>query len=161
MSRRSRRARQANRVARDRRLESLEARVVMSANPLTGPLLTTHGALDDAPALTTHGVPPLTTHTPMLGGSIVESAPARDPNADFWIDSGTVFETDDFDRRVQQSLYDAHGLTGQDEVVDTYGFDGSGQTVVVIDSGIAWSHTALGGGLGEGYRVVGGWDFTE
>ncbi|MEN0112127.1 MAG: S8 family serine peptidase, partial [Planctomycetota bacterium] len=46
-------------------------------------------------------------------------------------------------------------------VVDTYGFDGSGQTVVVIDSGIAWSHTALGGGLGEGYRVVGGWDFTE
>jgi hypothetical protein len=42
-----------------------------------------------------------------------------------------------------------------------YGFDGSGQTVAVIDSGIAYEHWALGGGLGDGYRVVGGWDFTE
>ncbi len=41
------------------------------------------------------------------------------------------------------------------------GFDGSGQTVAVIDSGIAWDHYALGGGFGEGNRVVGGWDFAE
>jgi len=37
---------------------------------------------------------------------------------------------------------------------------GLGQTVAVIDSGIAYDHPALGGGLGAGYRVVGGWDFT-
>src|SRR5690606_34978102 len=30
-----------------------------------------------------------------------------------------------------------------------------------IDSGIAWDHVALGKGFGSGYRVVGGWDFTE
>ncbi|MFK7765742.1 MAG: S8 family serine peptidase [Mariniblastus sp.] len=42
-----------------------------------------------------------------------------------------------------------------------YGFDGSGQTVAVIDSGIAWDHYALGGGFGEGNKVVGGWDFAE
>jgi len=41
------------------------------------------------------------------------------------------------------------------------GLDGSGQTVAVIDSGIAWDHIALGGGYGPGYRVVGGWDFAE
>ncbi len=29
-----------------------------------------------------------------------------------------------------------------------YGFNGTGQTVAVIDSGIAWNHFALGGGLG-------------
>jgi subtilisin family serine protease len=41
-----------------------------------------------------------------------------------------------------------------------YGLTGAGQTVAVIDSGIAWDHIALGGGYGAGYRVVGGWDFT-
>ncbi len=42
-----------------------------------------------------------------------------------------------------------------------YGLGGAGQTVAIIDSGIAYEHIALGGGLGSGYRVVGGWDFTE
>ncbi len=37
---------------------------------------------------------------------------------------------------------------------------GADQTVVVIDSGIAYDHPALGQGLGSGYHVVGGWDFT-
>lgn len=41
------------------------------------------------------------------------------------------------------------------------GLTGSGQTVAVIDSGIAYTHEALGSGYGEGYRVVGGWDFSE
>jgi hypothetical protein len=41
------------------------------------------------------------------------------------------------------------------------GLDGRGQTVVVIDSGVAWDHVTLGGGFGPGYRVVGGWDFAE
>lgn len=42
-----------------------------------------------------------------------------------------------------------------------YGFEGKGQTIAVIDSGIAWDHYALGGGFGAGSRVVGGWDFAE
>lgn len=51
-----------------------------------------------------------------------------------------------------------------------YGFDGAGQTIAVIDTGIAWDHVAFstpqpGGkplvGYGVGYRVVGGWDFAE
>jgi hypothetical protein len=47
------------------------------------------------------------------------------------------------------------------QVHDQYGLDGGGQTVAVIDSGIAWDHLALGEGYGPGYRVVGGWDFAE
>ena len=49
----------------------------------------------------------------------------------------------------------------------TTGIDAGGQTVAVIDSGIAWDHQVfrrLGdnvAGLGPGYRVVGGWDFAE
>ncbi len=46
-------------------------------------------------------------------------------------------------------------------IAEQYGFDGAGQTVAVIDSGIAWDHYALGGGFGEGNKVVGGWDFAE
>ncbi len=41
------------------------------------------------------------------------------------------------------------------------GLKGSGQTVAVIDTGIAYDHVALGGGMGRGFRVVGGWDFAE
>ena len=44
---------------------------------------------------------------------------------------------------------------------NTFGLTGNGQTVVIIDSGIAYDHSALGGGFGPQYRVVGGWDFTE
>src|SRR5512136_180594 len=48
-----------------------------------------------------------------------------------------------------------------DYVRQTYGFRGAGQTVAIIDSGIAYDHLALGAGYGTGSRVVGGWDFTE
>ncbi|MEM9828350.1 MAG: S8 family serine peptidase [Planctomycetota bacterium] len=43
------------------------------------------------------------------------------------------------------------------------GPDGSGQSVVIIDTGIAADHVTLGGqdAFGPGYRVVGGWDFAE
>lgn len=59
------------------------------------------------------------------------------------------------------TLDTVHQSTGVAAVHRDYGFDGTGQTVVVIDSGIAWDHYALGGGLGQGYQVVGGWDFAE
>ncbi|MCL2347889.1 MAG: S8 family serine peptidase [Planctomycetaceae bacterium] len=52
-------------------------------------------------------------------------------------------------------------LTGLDDVRNLYGLDGSGQTVVVIDSGIAYNHIDLGGGFGSDYRVVGGYDFAD
>lgn len=44
-------------------------------------------------------------------------------------------------------------------LTNRHGLTGSNQTVVVIDSGIAYDHVALGGGWGN--RVVGGWDFAE
>jgi subtilisin family serine protease len=47
------------------------------------------------------------------------------------------------------------------QVHEQYRFDGSQQTVVIIDSGIAWDHLAFGGGYGQGHHVVGGWDFAE
>lgn len=59
------------------------------------------------------------------------------------------------------TLNQVHQQTGVNHIHQNYGFQGNGQTVVVIDSGIAWDHYALGGGYGAGYRVVGGWDFAQ
>ena len=55
----------------------------------------------------------------------------------------------------------AYYQTGPDAVRAQYGFTGAGQTVAVIDSGIAYDDAALGGGFGSGYKVVGGWDFAN
>ncbi len=124
-------------------IERLEDRVVMSADPLGVPSMGHHG----------------------LGGSIeqaiIDSSTAYNPQADFWLDQELLSTEEDLGQRIEQTLYEAHALTGQDDVVSKYGFAGSGQTVVVIDSGIAYEHYALGSGFGENYRVVGGWDFTE
>ena len=58
-------------------------------------------------------------------------------------------------------LNDPASYSGADYVLDQYGFDGAGQTIAIVDSGIAWDHFALGGGYGPRHRVVGGWDFAE
>ncbi len=85
---------------------------------------------------------------------------SSDPVADFWLEEQTLdVAIEQHDRRIE-----AHALTGGPSaasIVRDYGLTGEGQTVVVIDSGIAYDHVALGGGFGSGYRVVGGWDFAE
>ncbi|HHK40943.1 MAG TPA: peptidase S8, partial [Planctomycetaceae bacterium] len=48
-----------------------------------------------------------------------------------------------------------------DNVRSLYGLTGQGQTVAVIDTGIAYDQRALGGGFGPEARVVGGWDVAE
>ena len=62
---------------------------------------------------------------------------------------------------VTPQVAEAHQTTGWNSVQQQFGLHGQGQTVAVIDSGIAWDHVALGKGFGAGYRVVGGWDFAE
>ncbi len=58
-------------------------------------------------------------------------------------------------------LSSAHQQTGWTNVQSQFGLTGQGQTVAIIDSGIAYNHLALGGGYGSSHRVVGGWDFAE
>ncbi len=56
---------------------------------------------------------------------------------------------------------EGHGWAEVAYARNEFGLRGDGQTVAVIDSGIAYDHIALGGGLGAAYKVVGGWDFAE
>lgn len=62
---------------------------------------------------------------------------------------------------VSPPTYNSTALSVFEQVRQVYGLTGVGQTVAIIDTGIAYSHTSLGGGYGPGYRVVGGWDFAE
>jgi hypothetical protein len=62
---------------------------------------------------------------------------------------------------LQPFLSDTQQLSGVQYVHNIYGFDGADQTVAIIDSGIAYDHLALGGGLGAEHRIVGGFDFAE
>src|SRR5436190_23759160 len=51
---------------------------------------------------------------------------------------------------------------GQDQAVANYpGLTGAGETVVIIDSGVDYKHPALGGGIGDGFKVIGGYDFMN
>jgi subtilisin family serine protease len=43
----------------------------------------------------------------------------------------------------------------------TLGTGGDGITVAVIDTGVDYTHPALGGGFGAGHKVAGGWDFVN
>src|SRR5205807_3241141 len=50
-------------------------------------------------------------------------------------------------------------LIGLDRSFAGYPYRGDGYTVAVIDTGIDYTHAALGGGWGK--RVVAGWDFVN
>lgn len=62
---------------------------------------------------------------------------------------------------IQSALADFDRFTGLGAAQHNYGLTGEGQTVVVIDTGIAYSHESLGAGFGSNYRVVGGYDFAN
>ncbi len=81
--------------------------------------------------------------------------------ADFTLNSALERIVSADDPGIDQSLAHAHNQSGLTAAKNAYGFTGLGQTVAVIDSGIAYDHFALGGGYGENFRVVGGWDFAE
>ena len=123
-------------------MEQLEDRLAMSADPLGGLLggtIAQHSIIEQPPALDHHQV----------------STP------DFWIDTSEQELLEDYLQEIDQALAGAHDQTGLTTVRTDFGFSGIGQTVAVIDSGIAYDHIALGGGFGSSYRVVGGWDFTD
>ncbi|KAH7007903.1 peptidase S8/S53 domain-containing protein [Microdochium trichocladiopsis] len=56
--------------------------------------------------------------------------------------------------------YTFHGLTGVAELHEQ-GILGAGATVAIVDSGVEWTHEALGGGFGSpSDKVIGGYDLV-
>jgi len=57
-------------------------------------------------------------------------------------------------------LTSAHEMTGVDFAQKTFKYTGKGYKIGIIDSGVDYSHPALGGCFGKGCRVVVGHDFV-
>lgn len=91
---------------------------------------------------------------PLEGRCLLSALPALDVRLGDFVASGLQQE-------IARPLAAATDLTGLAQVRTEYGLTGAGQTVAIIDSGIAYDHAALGGGFGSGYHVVGGYDFAE
>lgn len=66
---------------------------------------------------------------------------------------------DSFSDDAAASNYSVHGITGV-EKLHGEGVLGAGATVAIIDSGIEYTHPALGGGIGPGFKVLGGYDLV-
>ncbi|MBN1782292.1 S8 family serine peptidase [bacterium] len=62
------------------------------------------------------------------------------------------------DAEVKKCLRESVPMIGADKVWQTTGLTGEGVMVGVIDTGIDYTHPSLGGGLGSGYKVIGGYD---
>ena len=56
---------------------------------------------------------------------------------------------------------DFRSVIGADAVQSLYPYRGTGYTVAILDTGIDYNDTDLGGGFGPGHRVVAGYDFVN
>ena len=65
------------------------------------------------------------------------------------------------DEAVQAVLDDSVPLIGADQVWSQLGFTGFGVRIAVIDTGVDYNHSDLGGCFGAGCKVVGGYDFVN
>lgn len=65
------------------------------------------------------------------------------------------------DAQVHATLNESVPLIGAPTVWNTYGVNGAGVKVAVIDTGIDYTHPDLGGCLGAACRVAGGYDFVN
>ena len=62
-----------------------------------------------------------------------------------------------YEAHLEKSLRQIHAR----EAWSAYAVKGSGVLVAIIDSGIDYLHPALGGGIGPGFTVTGGYDFVN
>jgi parallel beta-helix repeat protein len=65
------------------------------------------------------------------------------------------------DIMIEPTLDKSRPLIEADKVEDELFYTGKGSVVCVVDSGVDYTHPALGGGIGPGYKVLGGYDFNN
>ena len=62
--------------------------------------------------------------------------------------------------RIAPAYADFRSVIGLNQVQTQYPYNGAGYSVAVLDTGIDYNDTALGGGFGPGHRVIAGYNFV-
>ncbi|KAH6685433.1 subtilase [Plectosphaerella plurivora] len=68
-------------------------------------------------------------------------------------------DTQTFSDDANTANYTSHHLTKVSTLHES-GIKGKGAKVAIIDTGIQYTHPALGGGIGDGFKIAGGYDFV-
>ena len=132
------------------RFETFEQRIVFSGHPV---ILPTSAHVPAAVAAASVAASPVISIAPKA--SVPAAAPAAPATPPV---SSPIAAMTTAGSAVNSAAF---SYTGLSQVESQYGFTGAGQIVAVIDCGIDYDNTALGGGEGAGYRVVGGWNFAD
>ena len=74
--------------------------------------------------------------------------------------NSTASANSNADPRALQDIQRAYDISGVSTLWDM-GLTGSGMKIAIIDDGVDWKNPDLGGCLGPGCKVAGGWDFDE
>ncbi|KAK3321354.1 subtilisin-like serine protease [Cercophora scortea] len=72
---------------------------------------------------------------------------------------GPVSPLESFSDDASAGNYSVHAFTGVDKA-HAAGILGKGAIVAVVDTGTSYTHPALGGGFGPGFKVAGGYDLV-
>ncbi|KAK1700688.1 subtilase [Colletotrichum godetiae] len=75
------------------------------------------------------------------------------------VQRAVVESSQEFSEDVSGNNYNIHGITGVQRLHEK-GVLGKGVKVAVVDAGVDYTHPALGGGFGEGFKVIGGYDLV-
>lgn len=65
------------------------------------------------------------------------------------------------DRRLKLLNFESSSIIKAPEVWANYGATGKNTSIAIIDTGIDYTHPDLGGGIGENYKIKGGYDFSD
>jgi len=65
------------------------------------------------------------------------------------------------DIEIKNSLDESVQVIRADEVWQDFDTQGEGMVIGIFDTGIDYTHPALGGGFGEGFKVIGGYDVVN
>ncbi|KAI1653822.1 subtilisin-like protein [Daldinia decipiens] len=70
-----------------------------------------------------------------------------------------AIEGESFSNDAAAANYSVHGSTGVEKLHQA-GIIGEGAIIALVDSGVQYTHPALGGGIGPNYTVIGGYDLV-
>jgi type VI secretion system secreted protein VgrG len=139
-------------------MDQLDRRCLLST--ITGAALAHHSVFHhNAPAIHAHSaIPRVRTHLPSRGPA-ANASPAQASPTQPAAPQTKILESP-VGSIVTGTPTPFDPIVGAAQARSAYNVDGSGMTVAVIDTGVDYKNSALGGGFGPGSKVIAGYNFA-